>query len=154
MAWGALNRFPSLDACFRRTTIMSWARQRFGSELALENPQASLQMRPYMIKWEKEQGLTRIVVHYCAYGHVYKKPTNIWTTRQGWTPKGNSGDGKCGGEGVCEVGYVNPETGCWKHWNAIGQEAWRLARGEEQEEIKVVVPAGIHKEMFWGWKAQ
>ena len=134
--------------------IMSWARQRFGSELALENPQASLQMRPYMIKWEKELGLTKIVVHYCAYGHVYKKPTNIWTTRQGWTPKGNSGDGKCGGEGVCEAGYVNPETGYWKHLNAIGQEAWRLARGEEQEETKVVVPAGIHKEMFWGWKAQ
>ena len=37
---------------------------------------------------------------------------------------------------------------------AIGQEAWRLARGEEQEETKVVVPAGIHKEMFWGWKEQ
>ena len=68
--------------------IMSWARRRFGSELALENPQASLQMRPYMMKWEREQGLTKYVVHYCAYGHVYNKSTNIWTTRQGWTPEG------------------------------------------------------------------
>ena len=68
-----------------------------------------------------------------------------------WTPEGNSGNG---GGGVCEAGYVNLETGYWKHLRVIGQEAWRLARGEEQEEIKVVVPTGIHKEMFAGWKAQ
>ena len=79
---------------------------------------------------------------------MYNKPTNIWTTRLKWTPERNSGNGKCGGEGVCEAGYVNPKTGHWKHLKAIGQEAWRLAQGEEQEETKGMVPACIQQEMF------
>jgi hypothetical protein len=45
------------------------------------------------------QATKKYMIHYCAYGTPYKKPTHIWTTLTDWEPRGKTGSGLC--EGKC-----------------------------------------------------
>lgn len=45
----------------------------------IENPDAMMKTRPFMQRMERY----RHTCTYCQYGTPYKKPTNIWTNREG-----------------------------------------------------------------------
>ena len=55
----------------------------------------------------------------------YAKATDYFNNFS-WHPKGHSGDGRCGRAGYrtgnrCQHGWLNTESGRWKHHNTIAQ---------------------------------
>ena len=72
--------------------------------LYMENPVGSLAKRGYMKAWIRSGKVVQREVHYCAFGHKYHKPTNIWTNMVEWEPTGTTGTGRC--ERRCR----------WGHW--------------------------------------
>jgi hypothetical protein len=60
--------------------IMRWAKSKNPHLIVvIENPQAQMQKSPDMIEFMKTFGLHKATVHYCAFGRLDKKPTNLWT---------------------------------------------------------------------------
>ena len=85
-------------------------------------------------------------VNYCAYNHPYFKPTNIWFNLP-WTPEGTTATGTC--KGNCGQGYVNPETGRYKHRKTIGRlSAMEVGQGAEKQSIKAAVPEMLLNEIL------
>ena len=72
---------------------------------AIENPRASLRLRPLMLSLVQSERVQLELVNYCQYSHIFAKATNVWTT-VGWTPKGASGTGLC----RAETGYCSSKT--------------------------------------------
>ena len=114
--------------------------------VAIENPEASLQRQGYMIQYAADRGLVKHKVNYCAYNHPYFKPTNIWFNLP-WTPEGTTATGTC--KGNCGQGYVNPETGRYKHRKTIGRlSAMEVGQGAEKQSIKAAVPEMLLNEIL------
>ena len=95
----------------------------YGVHYAIENPRASLRLRPVMLSLVQSERVRLELVNYCQYNHIFAKDTNVWTT-VGWTPKGGSGTGKCRAvTGYCssKTGFIKKakETGRWNHYNVI-----------------------------------
>jgi len=135
------------DTCMKFLLLfLVWAVEEWQVEWGLENPCGSLARREYMQSDKLERmGLAHKMhtVNYCAWRHIYNKATNVWTST-GWEPEGFTGDGRCGGK--CGLGmWIN---GSYRHFWTIGQESWGLARGEEQEELKILVPGAMHEEIL------
>ena len=116
-----------------------WAEQKKAAWY-MENPVGSLACRPYQRRWLLRAGkrMVRREVHYCAYRHVYNKPTHIWTNMTGWKPKGTTGTGKC--ECKCEAGEVGSK-GKWIHRYKLAQASSQAKSGKESKAWKNMVPA-------------
>jgi transposase InsO family protein len=119
--------------------LTAWACDRdagYRHAMLLENPVGSLQHRPFMKWMPKLLGMAKHVVHYCAYDHIFKKPTNIWTNLR-WEPKGLTGDGRCNQD--CGHGAVQ-DNGKYKHFYGLAQEPCRGPRGQGANKLKNSVP--------------
>jgi len=94
--------------------------------VSLENPHGSLRLRPFMRRFESCRDVKCAHVDYCAYGYLYKKATDIWTTVLDWVPFGITGTGRC--ERKCG-------SGSW-HWTHSGKERYRhfVALAQQPEE--------------------
>ena len=130
----------------------------YGVHYAVENPRASLRMRPLMRSLLRSSRVRQELVNYCQYGHIYHKETNVWTT-VGWTPVGRSGTGLCrAATGYCteEQGYVNEDTGYWRHRYVIAGDYSRSVKGPTvlQEEMKNRVPAELLSEILVALRQQ
>ena len=113
----------------------------YHQSLFMENPVGFLQHRPFIKRAERMLQLVKNKVHYCAFGHVVKKPTNIWSNIQ-WSPQGNTGDGLC--HGKCGAGKVSDITGKYVHFKAIGQEPSR----ECGVQVKNSIPSSLLEELI------
>ena len=109
----------------------------------MENPVGFLSRRPFVQRYSSLLGLTRRTVHYCAYGHIFNKPTHIWTNARSWKPTGKTGDGLCGGK--CDMGRMM-KSGRYKHYHGLAQEPIRGPRGAGALKLKNAVPAPLCEE--------
>ena len=57
----------------------------YGVHYAIENPRASLRLRPLMLSLVQSERVRLDLVNYCQYNHIFAKDTNVRTT-VGWTP--------------------------------------------------------------------
>jgi hypothetical protein len=83
--WGP-GRVPKTDAAVESMKLVAHTREllealnpRHG--FVIENPRGMLRTLPTL------EGLTRHTVTYCRYGDDRMKPTDLWTTIAGWTPR-------------------------------------------------------------------
>ena len=88
-------------------------------------------------------------VHYCAYGHVYNKPTHIWTNLYEWKPQGQTGTGKC--ECRCNAGRVGPK-GKWRHRYKIAGDSSLEVQGRGKAAMKNMVPQQLQQEIWASWR--
>ena len=114
----------------------------------MENPVGSLACRPYQVRWQKrgerKGGLKREEVHYCAYMHLYHKPTHIWTSMLDWLPKGTTGTGRC--ERRCVAGKWG-DKGRWVHVFKLAQSSWQEKSGRGRKAFKNMMPMLLHIEL-------
>ena len=60
--------------------FLRWTKEhKEHSIFVIENPVGLLQNMPLMKEMEKEFGLHKCTVHYCAFERCDKKPTHLWT---------------------------------------------------------------------------
>ena len=141
------------DKMVQRTfKFLRWAerkaeRQGWGMGWVVENPVGLLWQRDYMQQWNKQANLQE--VHLCAYRHIYKKPTHIWTNVRSWKPQGchEQGNGKCMGAKGCEMGKVGPK-GHWRHHYALGVASQKAWSGKGRSEMKQAIPHALHQELM------
>jgi hypothetical protein len=69
----------SMELVAHTRALLEALRPRLG--FVIENPRGKLRKLPML------DGLTRHTVTYCAYGDDRMKPTDLWTTIVGWTPR-------------------------------------------------------------------
>ena len=110
-----------------------------------ENPRASLRCRPYMqlCAWPKVVEVVRRTVDLCAFKHVYKKGTDLWTSLTQWFPQGTTGNGRCGQR--CSAGEQTA-TG-YRHYFALGVEPERELQGPGVTARRNHMPEMLLKEV-------
>ena len=64
--------------------------QGYNYRMFMENPRGMLQYRPFVVAKAAALGLYKRLICYCAFGHPFMKPTNVWTSSS-WKPTGNTG---------------------------------------------------------------
>jgi hypothetical protein len=69
----------SMELVAHTRALLEGLRPRLG--FVIENPRGKLRKLPML------DGLPRHTVTYCAYGDDRMKPTDLWTTIAGWTPR-------------------------------------------------------------------
>ena len=111
-----------------------------GCTYHLENPNGSLQYRPYMVRLLGSP----LYVDYCSYGHWYQKTTNFWTNVD-WSPCGSTGNGRCN-NGKCGMG-PQKSKGRFRHTYALGQCSSRERGGRGRKARRIMVPGLLHQEM-------
>ena len=106
-----------------------------------ENPRASLRCRPYMqiAAWPRVVEVVRRTVHLCAFGHIYKKATDLWTSLVQWEPRGVTGDGQC--HSRCGQGEWH-DTG-YRHHYALSVEPEREKQGKGVTARRNHIPAQL-----------
>jgi len=119
-----------------------WRAEYPDMRVAMENPEGILQERQFMAQW-----LPKHKVHYCAYGHRYRKATNIWTDLA-WKPSGTTGDGKCTENNRCGAGNYSLETGHFRHDKTLGQASHQEVGGPGRAAYKASVPQELHRELL------
>ena len=110
----------------------------------MENPVGSLCRRPYMRQWLESKMVKLEEVHYCAYDHIYHKPTHIWTTMKHWVKKGRTGTGKCGRK--CKIGKLKDKQ--WVHRYKIAQGSKLAKGGRGRKAFKNMMPKMLHMELL------
>ena len=114
----------------------------------IENPVGSLEKQEYMgADWHQYRKL--VIVHYCAYQHVYHKPTHIWTNIFKWKPRGETGTGKC--ECKCSAGRWGAK-GRWTHKFKIARESSAEIQGQGRKAMKNMVPQKLLQEIWSAWR--
>ena len=126
--------------------MADWAETVLGAPYYLENPVGDLCKRPFMRMWERKRGVTRHMLHYCAYKHPFKKATHVWT-RMKWIPKGLWGDGKCK-QGACQAGEWSKRTGRWKHSFTIAGPIEETKKGRGRWAWKNMMPEMLQLELL------
>jgi len=136
------------DKCMQGVLkFISWAVKKFGAEWSIENPHGTLRQQRYMQTEEMGRLGLRFRLHranWCVWRHLYCKLSDVWTSIQIWEPSGSTGTGRCGHD--CGMG--REVEGDFNHFWAIGQESFRLYRGLDKDEMKMMVPGGLHEEMI------
>ena len=131
-----------------KNILVAWENdRRKGSKqrVFMENPRGFLQHRPFMRRATKTGlKLSQHLVHYCAYGSDFKKPTQFWTNAE-WTPRGRTGDGLCHQQ--CGKGSVQA-NGKFKHFRGHAQEPIRGPRGQGANRIKNEWPQELTQELI------
>ena len=72
--------------------------------------------------------VVRQTVDLRAFGHYYKKGTDLWTSLTSWRPQGLTGDGRFHQQ--CGQGEVDPFTGHFRNLFALSVEPWRAKQGQ------------------------
>ena len=113
-----------------------------------ENPQASLRRRPYMqiSAWPRVLEVVRQTVDLCAFGHYYRKGTDLWTSLTSWEPKGTTGNGRC--QHLCGQGATDPESGCYRHFFALAVEPKRAKQGPGATAMRQAMPPQLLREVL------
>ena len=129
--------------------LAKWAKKHLkragkGVSIYMENPVGSLCRRPYMVRWEESKMVKKEEVHYCAYDHVYHKPTHIWTTMKRWKKKGRTGTGMCSKK--CRAGQWKGNQ--WVHRYKIAQASSLAKGGIGRKAFKNMMPKMLHMEML------
>ena len=127
--------------------VASWLAKHKGVKFYMENPVGSLWRRPDMRQWEMSREVVRQQVDYCAYGHMYMKPTHIWTNMKGWVLTGLTGTGGRCCE-CCSAGERSAETGKWVHKCKIAQGSWQAAGGLGRKARKNMMPEALQRELL------
>ena len=127
--------------------VASWMAKHKGVKFYMENPVGSLWRRPYMRQWEMSREVVRQQVDYCAYGHLYMKPTHIWTNMRGWVLTGLTGTGGRCCE-CCSAGERSATTGKWVHKCKIAQGSWQAAGGLGRKARKNMMPEALQRELL------
>ena len=106
-----------------------------------ENPRASLRCRPYMqmAAWPRVVEVVRRTVHLCAFGHIYKKATDLWTSLVQWEPIGVTGDGQC--HSRCGQGEWHDKG--YRHHYALSVEPEREKQGKGVTARRNHIPAQL-----------
>ena len=92
----------------------------------MENPYGTLRLREFMNVLPQMLSMKMFTCDMCAFGHVLKKKTNVWTDTH-WVPTGNTGDGLC--HNRCGQQYRDKVTGRARHHFSIGQDPQRAPKG-------------------------
>jgi site-specific DNA-cytosine methylase len=71
--------FEAIDLIKHTISLMDELKPTYG--WLMENPRGMLRKQDFM------QDLPRWTVTYCQYGDTRMKPTDVWGTIQGWTPR-------------------------------------------------------------------
>ena len=108
-------------------------------ELAVENPQGTLEVQKYMKEWELRgcgggRRVRRNDVDYCAYGHPYMKPTRIWSTGRHWTPK------RCNQSCAGGKWFTGGKRRSWRHTYKLGQRSQQMVAGKGRVALAASVP--------------
>ena len=124
----------------------------YGVHYAVENPRASLRMRPLMLSLVQSARVRLELVNYCQYSHIFAKDTKVQTT-VGWTPKGGSGTRLCrAATGYCssKAGSLMEDTGRWNHHNEIAGDYTRSVKGSAliKDELQNRVPSRLLAEIL------
>ena len=127
--------------------VARWFSRCRRTKFYMENPVGSLWRRPYMRRWEAQGEVVRRQVDYCAYGHMYMKPTHIWTNMKKWKPKGEQqgGNGRC--RDRCRAGEWGA-SGKWVHRCKIAQGSRQAAGGAGRKARKNMMPVGLQRELL------
>jgi hypothetical protein len=128
------------------TRSLLTCRREHGVHFAIENPSGGLSRRPFMISDEMVNSTRLRGINYCAYGHRFMKPTDIWTSNMHWKPVGTTGNGKCGSR--CTSGAINSATGVFKHKNVLGGDFERGPKGRGIVMQKSAVPQLLLQEIL------
>ena len=96
----------------------------------------------HMMDWAAQKN----TVDLCAYGWPYKKATDLWLKGFELTPVGRTGTGRC--RQLCGQGEVNPATGKYAHFQALGVEPQRGPRGTSHVSGKCGMPRELLKEIL------
>jgi len=101
----------------------------------IENPDGSLQRRPYMHPENLPLPLRKVTVDQCNnYDRPFRKTTNLFHDSH-WVPHGKSGDGRCHFE--CGQGqWVN---GRYTHNKALGMQSIRKPKGPGAIKVRNAV---------------
>ena len=112
-----------------------------------ENPRASLRCRPYMqlCAWPRVVEVVHRTVDLCAFGHVYKKGTDLWTSLTNWMPQGSTGNGKC--NRACGQGQFT-DTGSYQHFHALSVEPHRAVQGKGATAMRNAMPKHLLGEVL------
>ena len=116
-----------------------------------ENPKAPLRQRPYMqlSAWPRVLDVVRQTVDICAFGHYYRKGTDLWTSLTSWQPQGLTGDSRCHQQ--CGQGSIGPTTGSFRHFFALSVEPWRAKQGKGSSATRHAMPPQHLQEVLRGW---
>ena len=124
------------------------ASEVLGIHFVVENPRAQMELRPVMRAVVKAGTVVKKVVNYCVYGHLYNKPTTLWTTVRTWVPRGSSGDGRCSARGRCEFGGISEETGRYRHHKIIAGGKDRAVDNSKKAPLRNRVPGQLISEIL------
>ena len=89
-----------------------------------------------------------VLIHYCAFNHIYNKPTHLWTNIMNWEPEGTTGTGLC--ERKCGMG-MSSEKGKYKHKYTIARESQKEMAGAGRKAFKKMVPLMLQREIWGAW---
>ena len=126
--------------------LMAWMCDRdngINQAVCMENPRASLRRREFMHTLPARLGMHRQTVDFCAFGHEFKKPTDVWTNLHTWQPTGRTGTGRC--EQRCGQGAISA-SGRFKHFKGLAQEPIRGPRGKGANRLKNSIPQALSRE--------
>jgi hypothetical protein len=111
-----------------------------------ENPAGSLRRRPYMqlSAWPRIVQVVRRTVHLCAFGHPFRKITDLWTGLINWQPTGTTGDGLC--HQSCQQGSW--DQGKYLHRLRIGNKNEFKAKGPGATALRNAMPHQLLQEVL------
>ena len=118
---------------------------------SIENPRAALRRRPYMdvSKWNPCMNARLSTVDYCAYGYLYRKSTDIWTSLSSWSPRGVTGSGRCEtrcGQGCWFVSQSGRPT--FRHFKNLAQHPRDGITGKGATEKLNSIPEDLVREIL------
>ena len=143
-------RHDEMIACLITSLIKH---KHHGYDVILENPMGSLARKSFMNQVDWTNWVARRKVDYCAYGMKYRKSTHIWTTLLDWVPKGNTGNGVCGGKcGQLMEGHSHKgertKTNSKKHIECIDGAANKLPMGPKRKQLLWKLPVLLQEELM------
>ena len=95
--------------------------------------------------WPRVLEVGRQTVDLCAFGHYYRKGTDLWTSLTSWQPQGLTGDGRC--HQCCGQGSIDPITGSFRHFFALSVEPWRAKQGKGSGAMRYAMPPQLLQEV-------
>ena len=90
--------------------------------------------------------VVRQTVDVCAFGHYYRKGTDLWTSLTSWQPQGLTRDGHCHQQ--CGQGSIDPITGKFRHFFALSVEPWRAKQGKGSSDTRHAMPPQLLQEVL------
>ena len=126
--------------------VAKWFSKELRAQVFMENPVGMLCRQEYMTEWVATGMVKVFEVDYCAFRHMYMKPTHIWTTMQDWVPLGTTKTGRCSNR--CTAGEWSLTTGKWNHVFKIAQGSWQAAGGKGRKARKNMMPLMLQQELM------